>query len=284
MSWLVNLFGKLLEVCYDITEAIGIPGYGWAIILFTIIVRVLLLPLAIKQGKVTKIQSMIAPRVQQLQEQYKNNPEILNKEMSALYKKYNANPASGCLPLLIQLPLLWALFSCLRNYEFIKPITSFLWISDLSVPAGDWIMPIIVAVSSFLQTALTMKGQPPTAGDTAKAMNVTMKYAMPLMVGWISRSMPAGLAIYWAAYNIIGVGQQYLVNNIAAKSASKLEDEIKDDNLRAEIEKAQKAKEKAAQKEEARKRREAERLNAPKASSNKKKDNAPDRGKPLNFD
>ena len=281
-SALVNLMSKFLTFFYNLTVNMGFPSYGWAIILFTVVVRLLLFPLNLKQAKAMKVQQILQPRVTQLQQQYKNSPEILNREMMALYKKYKANPMSGCLPLLIQMPILFALFNCLREYQFDQVGTSFFWLPNMNNPDPTWILPILVAGSSYLQSKVSMAAQPPQAGQM-QSMQVTMLYVMPLMLGFMTRNFSAGLVLYWTAHNSMGFLMQIVTNYIVKNSHEDIKKEIEDDQLREELERAERAKVKAKAKAEGKARREAQPRTQPK-KNNKKQGPEDDRGKPLDFD
>lgn len=282
-SALVGFMSSILTFFYNLTVSLGFPSYGWAIIIFTAFVRLLLFPLNLKQAKAMKVQQILQPRVQQLQQQYKNSPDILNREMMSLYKKYNANPLSGCLPLLVQMPILFALFSCLRGYQFDQAGAAFFWLPNMNEPDPTWILPILVGLSSYLQSKISMAAQPPQAGQM-QSMQITMLYVMPVMLGFMTRNFAAGLAIYWTAYNTLGFLMQMAINAIVSRSHEDMKKEIEDEQLREEIERAERAKAKAKAKAEAKARREAQTRNQPKKQNNKRRNDDDHRGKPLDFD
>ena len=278
----MGLMAKILTFFYNLTESMGFPSYGWAIILFTVFIRLLLFPLNLKQAKAMKVQQILQPRIQQLQQQYKNSPDILNREMLTLYRKYNANPMSGCLPLLIQMPILFALFSCLRSYQFDQAGAAFFWLPNMNEPDPTWILPVLVGLSSYLQSKISMAAQPPQAGQM-RSMQITMLYVMPIMLGFMTRNFAAGLAIYWTTYNTLGFLMQIAINYIVAHSHEEMKKQIEDEQLREEIERAERAKAKAKAKEEAKAKREAQMRNQPKKQNTKKQQNE-NRGKALDFD
>jgi len=230
---LVKLLADFLTILYKLTVSVGIPNYGLAIIIFTVIVRVLMFPLSLRQSKMTKSMQLIQPKMQQLQQQYKNSPEILNREIAALYKKYNANPVSGCLPMLIQMPILFALFQALRDFQYEALGSAFFWIPNIS-QSDKVILPILVAISSYVQSKITMSASPQT-GASAQSMTITMLYIMPLMIGWMSRNFAAGLAIYWVAFNTLGAGLQYVTNIIIDRSHKEMK-KVMEEEERAEAE------------------------------------------------
>ena len=226
MSIIYNLLGSILSLIFDVVQS-----YGWAIILFTILVKVILLPLTIKQTKSTKAMQDIQPKIQQIQEKYKNKPEKQQQqqqEMMDLYKEANINPLSGCLPLLIQLPILLGLFAVLRepwNYglfeskaAFEAADTSFLWLSSLT-QTGDFgailrgqisIENLILAVLSGVTSYMMQKSM--TTGDPQQAQAMqTMTIVMTVMSFIWGYTFPAGLAVYWIVSNLFSIAQQHLV-------------------------------------------------------------------------
>jgi len=274
---------NLILIFYNFTHTIGYPNYGLAIILFTAVLRVLMFPLSLSQAKNSKAMALLQPRIKKLQEQYKNDPGIMNREVQSLYKKYKVSPLTGCLPLLIQMPILISLFSAMRNFEYTGEGISFLWLPSMSDPDPTGLaLPAIVALSSFLQSKLTMASQP-SMGDQAAMMNKTMLYFMPLMLGWMTRGFAAGLALYWSTFNILGFLMQIVINARVNASQEYMKEQVEADEKRAADE---------ARKEESRRRREAARLKQEKKSNAqqarvkvKKSSNLnSNRGKALNFD
>lgn len=209
MAFLENLLSQLIQFLYNLTAAIGIPNYGIAIIIFTIIIKLLLLPLTTMQVRSMRAMQEIQPKVAEIQKKYKNDPEKANQAVMELYQKHRVNPFSGCLPLLIQMPILYALFAALRN--FFSPENhpayvnmehaKFLWIPNLGQP-DPYILPILAMIFTFLQQRINSP-----AGNVDQTQK-TMLYVMPLFMGWISRSFPAGLAIYWIVYSIMSALEQ----------------------------------------------------------------------------
>ena len=218
MEFLYQIFGWLLLQIYNL-----VGNYGLAIILFTILIKVLLLPLNIKQTKSMKDMQRLQPELQKLNKKYKNNKEKLNEETLKLYKTFKVNPAGGCLPLLLQFPILIGLYGTLRAPDvwvfpngIIETIDmSFLWMQSLSVPDPIYVLPILAAVFTFVTQKFTMAASPNTNPDdpNAKTQKI-MLYAMPLMIGYISISMPAGVALYWVVQNIFTFVQQFIMMQI----------------------------------------------------------------------
>jgi YidC/Oxa1 family membrane protein insertase len=201
---------------YNLTKLLGIPSFAFSIFVFAVLIKAVLFPLAYKQAKSMKYTQAIQPKVQLLQKKYKNNKEKLSQETMALYKKHQINPMAGCLPLLIQLPILIVLFQSLREFDYTLLDGSgkgFFWIENLQNP-DPWILPVVVAASTFLQSKYSMMTTPQTAEGTAKSMQVSMLYIMPLMMGWFSRTYPAGLSIYWITFTLLSLVQQWITNRM----------------------------------------------------------------------
>ena len=238
-SSLVALVTKLLIILYGFTH-----NYGVAIILLTILIRLVLYPLMQKQMVSMREMQKIQPLMKAVQEKYKNDKERLNKELMALYKEHKVNPMSGCLPLLIQMPILILLFQALRIFEYLDPITNniaggFLWIksyytvmengelvtraglalSERLIPFGIFrlehigILPFLVAGSMYVQQKMTSPGGTTgkDGGSSAQTQKM-MTIMMPLMIGFMSFTLPSGLTLYWFTSTLLGIGQQYLIN------------------------------------------------------------------------
>lgn len=154
LSSLVGLLAEVmrvcLEFCYKMTEDLGFPSYGIAIIVLTVIIKTLLLPLALKQIRSMKAMQAIQPEMQKIQKKYKNDPQKLREEMGKLYKENGASPLSGCLPLLIQMPFLISIYYALQGFSYDPAHESFLWLESLAVPDETYILPILSAASTFI--------------------------------------------------------------------------------------------------------------------------------------
>lgn len=181
----------------------GLTGnYGVAIILLTLMIRVLLLPLTSSQMRAMKKMQQLQPEIQKLQKKYRNDPQKLNEKTMALWREHNVNPLAGCLPVLIQLPILWAFFAALRAYDF-RADPGFLWIADLASP-DPYVLPILTGVTTFLVTRMTS-----TAADPSQRV---MLYGMPVFLAIVSRRFAAGLALYWVVSNLFQIVERYLVD------------------------------------------------------------------------
>nr|WP_293736095.1 YidC/Oxa1 family membrane protein insertase [uncultured Phascolarctobacterium sp.] len=190
----------------------GIPNLGLAIVLMTIIIKLIMYPLTQKQIQSTKAMMEIQPKMKALQEKYKDDKQRLNMELANLYKSEGVNPLAGCLPLLIQMPIMIGIFYGIRDYDYAahpELVTSFLWLKDISLADPTYILPVLSALTTYIQTKQTM----PAGGG---AQNKMMAYFMPLFIGYISLTFPAGLVLYWVVMNIMQIAQQSIMNKAAA--------------------------------------------------------------------
>ncbi len=227
---IADLISGVITALYDVTVAIGIPSYALAIILISILLKIILFPLMQKQMKSTMNMQEVQPKLEYLQKKYKNNPEKMNEEVMKLYKEYNINPMSGCLPLLIQMPILIGLFGALRQYDFVNAAhATFFWIPNLGDKDPFYILPVLVALTMFLQQKISM------GSSDAMAANPTMKmmlYIMPAMMLFVCWNMPSGLCLYWAFFSILSIVQQFFLNKQrdkekAARAAREAEEKEK---------------------------------------------------------
>lgn len=229
MGFLYRLFGMMLYFLYTVVH-----NYGWAIVLFTIICKLIILPLNIKSTKSMREMQALQPELQRLQKKYKNNPDKLQQETMQLYKIYNVNPMGGCLPLLLQLPIIYALFGALREpakYVFTNggaeaASQGFLWIPNLANPDPYYILPILCCVFTYITQKFTMSVQP-TGDASAQSTQKMMLYMMPLMIGFMAMSMPAGVSLYWVVQNIFTFIQQFIMMRKPVKVVSATEAEKK---------------------------------------------------------
>ena len=183
-------------------------SFGLAIILFTIIVRVILLPLSIKQSKSTAKMGAIQPEMKKVQAKYKSDPQKSQQEVMKLYKENGVNPMGGCLPMLVQMPILFALFAVFQKLNMQG--AGFLWIADLTKPDQYYILPILSAVTTYFSSKLM---QP--AGDGAQSkQSSTMNTGMAVMMGFMGLKMKGALVLYWVINNILQVIQTLVINKM----------------------------------------------------------------------
>ena len=200
------LAGPLLDLLRLIFGYVG--NYGVAIIILTIIVRIVLFPLTFKGMKSMKRMQQLTPRMKKLQEKYKNNKEKLNKEMMELYRKNKVNPLGGCLPLVLQIPVFFALYSSLSSAVELRHAPFIFWIGDLSQPDGLGITPLLMGASMYIQQKMT----PQTAMmDSTQAKIMQM---LPFIFTIFTFTFPSGLTLYWVTSNILSIAQQQIINRI----------------------------------------------------------------------
>ncbi len=180
-------------------------GYGWVLILFGILMRVVLFPLNQKAMRAQIKNMAVQPLLQEIQTKYKDNPEKLQKEMMKLYKEHGFNPLAGCLPMLLPWPVLIALFFVFQNTIELRGV-SFLWLPDLSAPDPLFILPIFLGLSMFGLQWVSMKSIP----QTNPQMKMMM-YFMPIMMVVIFFNLASGLNLYYATANIATLPQQILI-------------------------------------------------------------------------
>jgi YidC/Oxa1 family membrane protein insertase len=206
-----------------------VQNWGWAIVIQTILITVVLLPLRITQMKSALKMQRVQPQAKAIQEKYKKysmrdpRKQDMQKEIAALYKEHGVNPIGGCLPLLVQLPFLWAYYKMLGAAIDLRH-AHWLWIHDLSSPDPYYILPLVMVVSMVVMQRMTP--QPGMDPAQQRMMNVMM----PLMMGFIFFKLAAGLNLYYALSNLIMIAQQAIMNRttlgremreIAAKRARK---------------------------------------------------------------
>ena len=189
-----------------------VHNYGWAIIILTIVIRVLFFWPNHKSYKSMKEMQKLQPKVAKLREKYKDDKETMNKELMSLYRTFKVNPMAGCLPMLIQLPVFIALYNVLgyaielRHQPFIPtvPFTDIVWLADLSTKDPLLITPIVMGLTMFVQQKMT-----PTAGDPTQAK---MMMFLPLIFTFMFLNFASGLVIYWLVNNVLSIIQQHYTN------------------------------------------------------------------------
>ncbi|MBW6514453.1 MAG: membrane protein insertase YidC [Candidatus Syntrophosphaera sp.] len=209
LRWLSNAIAWLLKFLHSF-----IPNYGIVIIIFSILLKIILHPLTHKSMDASLKMQRIQPQVQEIQKQYKSDPKTMQMELSKLYKEAGASPMSGCLPLLLQMPIFIALYNVLR-YTIDMRNASFLgWLKDLSEPDPYWILPILMAIFMILQSLMMRPKKEALAqmDEKQQAMQQStrmMTWLMPIMMFFIFKGLPSGLVLYYTVFNILSVAQQY---------------------------------------------------------------------------
>jgi YidC/Oxa1 family membrane protein insertase len=181
-----------------------VGNYGIAIILLTILIKIIFWPLGNMSYKSMKEMQKVQPKITELREKYKNDQAKLGQETMALYKEHKINPLGGCLPILIQIPVFIGLYKTLLYAIELRHSPFFGWIQDLSAKDPYYITPIVMGVTQFIQQKMT-----PTSGDPNMAK---MMLLMPVIFTFIFLNFPSGLVIYWLVNNILSIGQQIYIN------------------------------------------------------------------------
>lgn len=201
----------VLNALYSMLEKFGAGSYGLAIIILTVIIKIILYPLTKKQFQSMKAMQEIAPKMKKLQEKYKDNQQMLQQKMLQLYQESGVNPMAGCLPMLIQMPILMAMYYTFFSFDYGGGAPSFLWIPNLSETDPIYILPLIAAGTTFLMQKISTV-------EMTQQTKIMMIF-FPLFMGFISLNLPAGLVLYWATQNIVQIFQQLLIyRNIDANS------------------------------------------------------------------
>ncbi len=212
-----GLFGFITEILYAGLKGIysAVPNWGWSIVLLTIIIKILFFPLTYQSTKSMSKMQDLQPKIKALRNKYKKakqDPEQrrkLNEETMRLYKQHGVNPAGGCLPMLIQLPIFWGFFQLLRVALEFRHSPWILWIGDLSVKDPYYVIPVLMGVTQFISQKMT-----PTSGDTTQQR---MMLIMPVIMTIFFISFPSGLVLYWLTNNVLQIGQQYIMNRFMHK-------------------------------------------------------------------
>jgi YidC/Oxa1 family membrane protein insertase len=205
LLWVLNFFYGYLH------------NYGWAIILLTILVKIVFWPLTHKSYKSMKDMQKLQPKMAKIREKHKDNREQMNQEMMALYKTYKVNPMGGCLPMVIQIPVFFALYSLLGYAIELRHAPFLLWINDLAAPdrlpigvpipyvgEGIPVLTLLMGASMFIQQKMT-----PTTGDPTQAKVMLF---LPVVFTFMFINFAAGLVLYWLVNNVLSIGQQYYIN------------------------------------------------------------------------
>ena len=204
---------KLLQWFHDY-----IGNWGWAIVLFTLLVKLILFPLSYKGMMSMQKLKDLAPQMKELKEKYGKDPQKMNAKMMEMYKKNGANPMGGCLPMILQIPIFFGIYRVLLNSVELQGAQWALWINDLSIQDPFYVLPVLMGASMWYQQKLT----PNTMTDP---MQQKIFQWLPVVMTVFFLTFPAGLVLYWLVNNLFTIGQQFVINNAyekqkAAKVAS----------------------------------------------------------------
>ena len=212
-----GLFGFISEILLRALKAIHkvFPNWGFSIIILTIIIKIFLFPLTYSSTKSMSKMQDLQPKIKALRAKYKKSKtdiaqrRKMNEETMKLYKEHGVNPAGGCLPMLLQLPIFFGFFMLLRQSIEIRHSPFILWISDLSVSDPYYVTPILMGATQFISQKMM-----PTSADPSQAR---MMLIMPVVMTFLFMSFPSGLVLYWLTNNVLQIAQQYIMNRIKQK-------------------------------------------------------------------
>ncbi len=220
VSWLVY---SIMVMLYGF-----IPNYGVVVVLFAILIKLVTYPLMAKQLRSSKKMQEISPLMNQIKIKYKNNPTLQQQKMAALFQENKINPLAGCLPLLIQMPILMSVFMVFRNTIAFRGESFFLWINDLSaadtlfvvggIPVN--VLPFLMSFSMYYTMKLSSATQPAGGDPAQEATQQMMKYMFPGMMFFLFYAFPSGLNLYYLCFNIMQILQQKIINNEAPNNSS----------------------------------------------------------------
>lgn len=198
----MEFFKTILEFFYSYTHS-----WGWSIIILTVLIKLVLFPTTINQFKAMNKMKEIQPKLKEIQEKYKDKPEEYQRRTMELYKNEKINPFGSCLPMLIQIPILIIFYNLLSNPVFVKEsLQNATFFGIVLKDNHNLLLAVISGATTFLQQILTM---PSTGNDPQQK---TFLYIMPAMLGYFTYQINAGIGIYWITSNVVGIIQQYIIN------------------------------------------------------------------------
>jgi YidC/Oxa1 family membrane protein insertase len=216
-AWIIRPISEYVMIPLFQFLRMFIPNYGWVIIVFSIIIKIALHPLTRTSMKSMKKMQALTPMMNEIREKYKDDPQKMNQQVMNLYKEYGVNPAAGCLPMVLQMPILFALYSVFRSSIELRQASFFGWIHDLSIPDTIVSLPFTVPFFGMNQVSglalamgVTMFIQQKMS--TTDPRQKSMVYIMPVMMTLIFASLPSGLNLYYFVFNLLSIGQQVWIN------------------------------------------------------------------------
>lgn len=210
---IITFFAKYIFILLDLIHGY-VGNWGVAIIFLTILIRIILFPLTLKGMVSMQKLKDIAPKMKEIQQKHKGDPQKMQAAMMELYKKHGANPFGGCLPLVLQIPVFFAIYRVLYNAVELKNASFALWIHDLSVMDPYFVLPVLMGISMYVQQSLT----PSTFTDPMQAK--VFKW-LPVIFTIFLITFPAGLILYWTINNVISIIQQMVINKVISKNKGK---------------------------------------------------------------
>ena len=207
-GWFSFLAKPFFKVLLWINDYVG--NWGWAIILFTLLVKLVLFPLSYKGMMSMQKLKDLAPKMKELKEKYKGDPAKMNAQMMEMYRKHGANPMGGCLPLLLQIPVFFALYRVLLNADELQGAPWILWIDNLAAMDPYFVLPVLMGVSMWFQQKIT------PSNFTDPLQEKIFKW-FPVIMTVFFVYFPSGLVLYWLVNNLFTIAQQYFINHMYAK-------------------------------------------------------------------
>jgi YidC/Oxa1 family membrane protein insertase len=216
-AWLIRPISEYIMLPIFTAIHYVVPNWGLVIIIFSILIKLAMHPLSKSQMKSMKKMQKLQPLMDELRTKYKDDPQKMNQSIMNLYKEYGVNPAGGCLPLLLQMPIMYALYAVFRGAIELRQANFVGWIKDLSIPDIIYHLPfkmpligiqdisgiaVIMGVTMFIQQKMTIKDP----------RQKTMVWMMPIMMTFLFNGFPSGLNLYYAVFNVLAIGQQVLIN------------------------------------------------------------------------
>ena len=202
-GWFTFLAKPFFAIMLSIYNFVG--NWGWAIVLFTLLVKLVLFPLSYKGMMSMQKLKDLAPKMKEIKEKYGKDPAKMNQQMMELYKKHGANPMGGCLPMLLQIPVFFALYRVLLNADELQGAQWILWIHDLSKQDPYFVLPVLMGVTMFIQQHITPNNM------TDPLQQKIFKW-FPVIMTFFFLTFPSGLVLYWLTNNILSIAQQYYIN------------------------------------------------------------------------
>jgi YidC/Oxa1 family membrane protein insertase len=216
-AWLIRPISEYIMLPVFIAIHYVVPNWGLVIIIFSVLIKLSMHPLSKSQMKSMKKMQKLQPLMDELRTKYKDDPQKMNQSIMNLYKEYGVNPAGGCLPLLLQMPIMYALYAVFRGAIELRQASFIGWIKDLSIPDIIYHLPfkmpligiqdisgiaVIMGITMFIQQKMTIKDP----------RQKTMVWMMPIMMTFLFNGFPSGLNLYYAVFNVLAIGQQLLIN------------------------------------------------------------------------
>jgi len=229
VSTVVQGMTTFLEWLFNISSMVGLPYYGMAIILFTIIIKILLYPLTWKQMKSMRKMAELQPKMKEIQKKYGNDKQKMNQKVMEMYSKEQVNPYAGCLPILIQLPILWAFYQTLYKFPYGSDASVWFLGFNITVAYGfalsfHLLLPVLAAATTYLMTKVSTttnanSGSKPAAAEQTQTM---MMIFMPFFMAYIVATLPSGLGIYIITMNVMSILQTIYINKKLAAEKEKV--------------------------------------------------------------